>query len=400
MASLTLDWLHVIILLGALQGVFLAGALATKKNNRTANRLLAAAMLVFSISMATSVYHAAGLERQYPHLFGLAYPLPFLFGPLIYLYAVAAADRSRRLSWRDALHFVPFLATVLAGLPIYAMSGAEKIAFYQNLIAGGDRPLLLVVADPLKFVSGVAYSVLTILFLRRHREWVKDNYSSTERVNLRWLLWLGGSAAAIWALATTFEVLEFTRVARIARADDFISLAVAALVYGIGYMGLRQPEVFRFATAEHLIPTLKAEARAAQPAEEATPESDAARYERSGLTLPEARRLKDELLAAMDKQRPWKDSELTLADLASLLNTTPHKLSEVLNSQIGETFYDFVNGYRVREVQRRLAAGEGRALKMLSLALDAGFASKSTFNQVFKKHTSQTPSDFRQALGV
>lgn len=400
MTSLTLDWLHVIVLLGAIQGVFLAGALATKKNNRTANRLLAAAMLVFSISLATSVYHAAGLERVYPHLFGLAYPMPFLYGPLIYLYAVAAADRSRRFTWRDTLHFVPFLATVLAGLPIYAMSGTEKLAFYQNLLVGGDRPLLLVIADPLKFVSGITYSVLTILFLRRHRERVKDSYSSTERVNLRWLLWLGAAAAAIWALATTFEVLEFTSIGRIARADDFVSLAVACLVYAIGYMGLRQPEIFRYATAEHPIPTTRVDAPPVRPEVEPAAETDAARYERSGLTLPEARRLKGDLLAAMDKQRPWKDSELTLADLAALLNTTPHKLSEVLNSQIKETFYDFVNGYRVREVQRRIAAGEGRALKILSLALDAGFASKSTFNQVFKKHTSQTPSDFRQALGA
>jgi AraC-like DNA-binding protein len=62
--------------------------------------------------------------------------------------------------------------------------------------------------------------------------------------------------------------------------------------------------------------------------------------------------------------------------------------------------HDFVNGYRVREVQRRITAGDARALKMLSLAMDAGFASKSTFNQVFKKHTSQTPSDFRQAAGA
>jgi AraC-like DNA-binding protein len=59
-----------------------------------------------------------------------------------------------------------------------------------------------------------------------------------------------------------------------------------------------------------------------------------------------------------------------------------------------------VNGYRVREVQRRIAAGEARTQKMLSLAMDAGFASKSTFNVVFKKVTSQTPSDFRQAAGT
>jgi AraC-like DNA-binding protein len=102
----------------------------------------------------------------------------------------------------------------------------------------------------------------------------------------------------------------------------------------------------------------------------------------------------------MDAECPWQDCELTLSDLAARLNSTPHKLSEVLNAQMGQTFYDFVNGYRVREVQRRIKAGEPRTRKMLALALDAGFASKSTFNQVFKKHTSHTPSDFWRLNGA
>jgi len=89
-ASLTLDWLHVIVLLGAIQGVFLAGALASKRRNRTANRLL-----------------------------GAAFPLPFLFGPLIYLYAVSAADRNHRLTRLDALHFVPYGTIHRAELPCY-----------------------------------------------------------------------------------------------------------------------------------------------------------------------------------------------------------------------------------------------------------------------------------------
>jgi AraC-like DNA-binding protein len=129
-------------------------------------------------------------------------------------------------------------------------------------------------------------------------------------------------------------------------------------------------------------------------------ETAAPRYERSGLTDREAARLKDALTVVMDKERPWQDSDLTLADLAGRLSTSPHKLSEVLNSQLNQTFYDFVNGYRVREVQRRIAAGEAERVTMLSLALDAGFASKSTFNLVFKRHTGQTPSDFRQTAGV
>jgi AraC-like DNA-binding protein len=386
---LTLDWLHTIVLLGAVQGVFLAGALAARRSNRTANRLLAAAMLSFSLYLATTVYHTARLEQDFPHFFGLGYPTTFLFGPLIYLYAAAASDRSRRLARRDVLHFAPFVAVVLGGLPIYLSSGAEKLAFYQRIL-DGDLPLLVRVADPLKFASGISYTVATLLLLRRHRERVKESYSSIERVNLLWLVWIGGSGAAIWAMATAFGVLGSTGIVRIARSEDFISLSIAVLVYSIGYRGLQQREILRLEGPE------PPASDAVTPAEEDEPP----RYERSGLTDAEAGRLETALRAVMERDRPWTDSGLTLADLAVRLDTTPHKLSEVLNSQVGETFYDFVNGYRVREVQRRIAAGEAKGLKILALALEAGFASKSTFNQVFKKHTNRTPSDYRQAAGA
>ena len=88
------------------------------------------------------------------------------------------------------------------------------------------------------------------------------------------------------------------------------------------------------------------------------------------------------------------------ASKSRALETTPHKLSALLNTEVGQTFHDFVNGYRVREVQRRIRAGDARTRKMLALALDAGFASKSTFNQAFRKHTNQTPSEFREAAGA
>ncbi len=72
MARLTLDWLHVVALLGAIQGLFLAGVLVARRRNRTANRLLAALMLAFSIHLASAVYQAAGLVSVLPHFFGNA----------------------------------------------------------------------------------------------------------------------------------------------------------------------------------------------------------------------------------------------------------------------------------------------------------------------------------------
>lgn len=392
MASLTLGWIQLAAVVGALQGLLLAGVLVAQRRNRTANRLLAALMASFTVYLASSVYFHAGLMRVYPHFFGVGYQMPLVFGPLLYLYAVAASNRSWHFRPRHALHFVPLAISVIAAGYIYFLNGAEKIALYDR-IEGGDVPSVLVMLDPLRYLSGISYSVATVMYLRRHRRRVQDSYSNTARVNLIWLLWLAGAGAVIWLLATTLRITDFG--ARL--SDEHVTLAMALLVYAIGYMGLRQPEIFRYETAEYPVPP-RADAEPA-PVSAAKPEPPAPRYERSGLSDVESSRLETELLAVMDRERPWTDSELTLPELAARLNSTPHKLSELLNAQIGQSFYEFVNGYRVREVQRRIQAGEARTRKMLALAMDAGFASKSTFNDAFKKHTLQTPSDFRQAMG-
>ena len=402
MQSITLHWLHIVALLGATQGFFLAGVLVTQRRNRTANRLLAIAMFAFSIQMISVVYHAVELEQVFPHFFGAAYPLPMLYGPLVFLYAVKASDRTRRLRWWDALHFVPFVVVVIVGLPIYLMSGAEKIAFYHEMQQGIRTPFIKVV-DTLKFVSGISYATATIVFLQRHRNMVKESYSSLERVNLQWLLRLAVGGAAVWALAALFHFSDVLNHPLIERQDDVVALAIAILVYGVGYMALRQPEIFNVATAEYPVPQVAPMASDAAETipigTERAPEPEAVpRYERSGLSEKEASELKDAVLAVMEGKKPYRRSDLTLTELADQLVTTPHKLSEVLNSQLEQSFYDFVNGYRVREVQQRMADGESQNLTLLSLALDAGFASKSTFNSVFKKQTGQTPSSHRDTV--
>jgi AraC-like DNA-binding protein len=383
MASLTLDWIQLAAAVGALQGLLLTGVAIAQRSNQTAKRLLAALVASFTIYLASSVYYATGLIRVYPHFFGISYQMPWIFGPLVYLYAVAASDRSWRFERRHLLHFLPAAISIVVSAPYYFMSGADKIAMFDRFV-GGDVPTRLAIIDPFKFVSGIAYSIATFIYLRKHQRRIEDSYSNTARVNLAWLFWLAAAAAAIWVLATTIHVALDGAPVR----DELVTLAIALLVYAMGFMGLRQPEIFRYETAEYPV-----QVATSRPSTTDVP-AEVPRYERSGLGDNEAAKLEQDLLALMDRERPWIDSELTLADLAAQLGTTPHKLSEVLNAQVGKTFYDFVNSYRVRDVQRRIQNGEARTRKMLALALDAGFASKSTFNQAFKKHTNQTPSEF------
>ena len=390
MASLTLGWIQLAAIVGALQGLVLTAVLAAQRTNLTANRVLATLTATFTIYLAAGPYYTAGLIRVYPHFFAVNYQTTWVFGPLVYLYAHAASDRSWRFGVRHLVHFVPVAITTLAAMPFYVMSGAEKIATYEQWAAHGVTGALAYL-DPFKFVSGIAYSAATAMYLVRHRRHVEHGYSNIERVNLRWLLWLSAATGAIWVVVSGLKIAQVSSAVR----DGHVTLAMALLVYGIGYMGLRQPEVFRYEPSEQ--PARRQEGESPRPLEL---ESSTPRYERSGLRDGEAVQLKESLLRVMEREQPWKDSDLTLADLARRLDSTPHKVSEVLNVQMGLRFYDFVNGYRVREVQRRIAAGEARSLKMLALAMDAGFASKSSFNEAFKKHTSQTPSNFRQAVGA
>ena len=50
--------------------------LAGHRTNRTANRLLAALMAAFTISLLAEVDYSAGLVRAYPHPVGISHPQP------------------------------------------------------------------------------------------------------------------------------------------------------------------------------------------------------------------------------------------------------------------------------------------------------------------------------------
>lgn len=61
---------------------------------------------------------------------------------------------------------------------------------------------------------------------------------------------------------------------------------------------------------------------------------------------------------------------------------------------MGKNFRDWLNEYRVREIQRLIVEHPEKTI--LELALDSGFGSKSSFNQVFLRVTGKTPRAWKQ----
>ena len=100
------------------------------------------------------------------------------------------------------------------------------------------------------------------------------------------------------------------------------------------------------------------------------------------------------LKTIMKTEQPYLNSDLKSHELASLLNTTPHYLSKIINQELGLNFYSFINGYRIEEFKKRALQKENKNFTLTGIAKDVGFNSKSSFNRVFKATVGITPSEY------
>jgi AraC-like DNA-binding protein len=124
------------------------------------------------------------------------------------------------------------------------------------------------------------------------------------------------------------------------------------------------------------------------------------RYAKSGLSAEQMATVQEHLALYMCEQRAFLDCDLTLPDLANALSCSVNHISQAINAGFGMNFFDYINELRVREAMHLLTADDSNDSNdrtVLSIALEVGFNSTSTFYVAFKKVTQQTPAQYRRA---
>jgi AraC-like DNA-binding protein len=124
----------------------------------------------------------------------------------------------------------------------------------------------------------------------------------------------------------------------------------------------------------------------------------AGKYVNSGLSQKDIAAIRKTLKQVTEEQKPYLDPGLTINDLAALVKCNRHHLSQVMNESLESSFYDYVNHYRVEEAKQLLMLPGKENYKIASIAYEAGFNSLSTFNEIFRKRTGITPSQYRKEL--
>ncbi len=101
-----------------------------------------------------------------------------------------------------------------------------------------------------------------------------------------------------------------------------------------------------------------------------------------------------QIRSAMGQDRFYANHGATIGDLAQLLSIAEHKLRPMINQELGyRNFNQFLNEYRIEEASQRLVSEP--KLPIISIALDIGFKSLSSFNKAFKDKHQKTPSEYR-----
>jgi AraC-like DNA-binding protein len=101
------------------------------------------------------------------------------------------------------------------------------------------------------------------------------------------------------------------------------------------------------------------------------------------------------LLERMQDERLDADHDIRVAKLADMVGLPEHSLRKKINKQLGyRNFNQFVNRYRIEEAGQRL--NHQPTIPILSVALDVGFRSISSFNTAFQGQFGMSPTEYRR----
>jgi len=119
------------------------------------------------------------------------------------------------------------------------------------------------------------------------------------------------------------------------------------------------------------------------------------KYEKSALSKEHALDILKLVDNVMHKHHHFLDNSLNIEKLAKEINAPSQYLSQAINQYRQINFYELIASYRIEYAKEILLNQPEK--NILTVAMDAGFNAKSTFNKTFKKITGLTPSEYKKS---
>jgi AraC-like DNA-binding protein len=303
------------------------------------------------------------------HLLNSLVTYPLLFA---YLFCLMRPESVRLRYWLTA--YVPLAALVALHL-IFDMV-RSPLPFFTTYAEIGNcitEPALWVrFAAILLFVAmSCIYIVKAIRMLRQHISNLKSNFSYTEGSTLGWIWWC--LSLSLLKLLTLLLLLSVE--GQMIKLVCLTIFAVEPVITTVWV--LRQKELY------------------ADPAQKENGNRETAEDNNgTGLSSERRRKLKQNLLALLEKDEIFKDPELNSEKVRAMLNTNRTYLSQLINQEMNTTFYSLINTCRLNKAMEMMRDPLHRHTPLKNIAEICGFKSMSGFSNLFKQEHGMTPSEW------
>ena len=363
-----------IILMALLHGLLLAAILLCNKTLKSkSNKYLVISILGVCIILSYELIYWLELENSIP-LWVLYLPL-YLRTTIpvgIFYFVIFLLNPKHKLSGFEKLGFAFITIEILLALVQIPLDiSASSIEQTEN-----NEFTIAILSWFLNIIASVILLPLALKRVNRYQKFLYDNYSTTDRKSLRWL-----QIFLIVLLIVTF--ISMVSFIQFVIGDwtggeltfTILTLCLMMMLFWIGYFLILQYKWFEIAP-------LKSESKE-QVSTSHKLSSNTQHYYKQLIRL-----LKDENV--------YEDVSLTLDSLAEQLQISSGYLSQIIKENEKKNFFEFINSYRIASVKQKLLHKDYDNYTIMGVAMESGFSSKSTFNAVFKKITSETPSAFRR----
>ncbi len=367
MSTFEVSIFDLLVLLGSMQGVILGIILIVHpKYRRRSNIYLAALLFTFSM-LNFEGYLNNDLIDDMAILHGSFHIFCFTPVPVCLYFFVKYLLRPQETMNRYEKMFFLLIPIEFSIRHLSKLLGYETYAAIISMSTG--------IIESICILATILVLAHAIKSLGKHESLLLNQYSEVEEKSLKWLrntFIAGAFLNALWMLIyiCSFHP-EFNYL-----LGYSIWIGISILIYWVGYMmliqqGLLQSSVFGIADGH------------TESNHKLSPKTD--EYYQRIISLVESKQL-------------YLDPDLSMTKLAELTELSNGYISQIINTKGSTNFFDFINQYRVDEVIQKMKDEDYDHYTILSMAMDSGFKSKSTFNTVFKKSTGKTPSSYRKSL--
>lgn len=371
----------VLNILTAFLSLFFAFFLLTlKSKNSLSNTLISLYLIIISIDSA-SVLSSQFILPFYPGFGLLLNTLLFLSPPLLYFYICSVSYEDFKLKWKYLWHTLPFIIVILLLIPRFYLADFERKIELLKASDGLITEFKLVYL--LLHAQATAYIIACYIVILRSKKLLLENYSNGNVNYYNWLITL------ITLIAIELLVSTFKNVFMINGLDKPYEIAMtitglSALLFicWLVIKALKTPELYgKVDSKQLLVKQLIARSPRKVPMVIEDKESNDALHK---------------LKSHMETEAPYLQPSLSIYDLSRQLNLPSKELSVLINHNLNQHFFDFVNEYRIKKAMEILADASKSNLTILEILYEVGFNSKSSFNTAFKKYTKLTPTQYRK----